>query len=78
MHTFKVVKERFGWAVHLGDGMITPFWSQALAIREAGRLCESLRRHGAAAEVVIEEEVIGAAGTSDLAGSFGRDQAAWR
>ncbi len=56
MHTFRIVKERFGWAVRLGDRMSTPFWFQAPAIREAQRLSEALRRHGLVAEVVIEEE----------------------
>ncbi|HXQ46828.1 MAG TPA: hypothetical protein VN806_09440 [Caulobacteraceae bacterium] len=58
MHTYKVVKEPHGWAVRLGDGMCTPFWSKAKAIREAGRLCEALRLHGVAAEVVVEEEPV--------------------
>ncbi|HXQ16662.1 MAG TPA: hypothetical protein VN814_18770 [Caulobacteraceae bacterium] len=55
MHTFKVVREEFGWAVRLGPGMTTPFWSQAAALREANALCKSLRSHGVAAEVVVEE-----------------------
>ncbi len=56
MLTFKVVKEEYGWAVRLGRGMATPFWTQAAAIREAHQLCERMRGHGLAAEVVIEEE----------------------
>jgi hypothetical protein len=56
MHTFKVVKEPHGWAVRLGDGMCTPFWSRTQAIREANRLCEALRLHGVSAEVVVDEE----------------------
>ena len=55
MHTFKVVKEQHGWAVRLGHGMSTPFWSRVVAIQEANCLCEALRSHGEAAEVVIEE-----------------------
>jgi len=84
MHVFKVVKERFGWAVHFGHGMSTPFWSQDLALREANRLCEALRRHGVTTDVIIEEEVITATSTSDLEGSRGRHpfeanyHAAWR
>jgi hypothetical protein len=54
MHTFKVVEESYGWAVRLGDGMTTPFRSRALAIREANCLCQELRNHGEAAEVVIQ------------------------
>ena len=56
MHTFKVVKEPHGWAVRLGEGMCTPFWSRAKAIREAGRLCQALRLHGVSAEVIVVEE----------------------
>ena len=55
MHTFKVVREQFGWAVRLGAGMTTPFWSLAAALREANALCEGLRCHGVIAEVVVEE-----------------------
>ncbi len=55
MHTFKVVKEPHGWAVRLGGGMSTLFWSRALVIQEANCLCDALRSHGEAAEVVIEE-----------------------
>jgi hypothetical protein len=84
VYVFKVVKERFGWAVYFGDGVSTPFWSQALAVREANRLCAALRRHGVAADVIIEEEVITAARISDAGGSPRRDpveasyHAAWR
>jgi hypothetical protein len=56
MHTFKVVRERFGWAVQVGPAMTTPFWSRAAALREANLLCEGLRNHGVAAEVVEEED----------------------
>ena len=54
MHTFKVVKEPYGWAVRLNSGMVTPFWSWALAVQEANCLCDALRSHGVRAEVVIE------------------------
>ncbi len=54
MHTFKVVRESCGWSVRLGDGMTTPFWGRDLAIREANSLCDALRSHGQAAEVLIE------------------------
>jgi hypothetical protein len=56
MQTFRVAKEPFGWAVRVGTGVITPFWTLALAKSEAERLCERLRRHGVTAEVVIEDE----------------------
>ena len=55
MHTFRVVKEQHGWAVRLGEGMSTPFWTRALAVQEANCLCDGLRRHGQRAEVVVEE-----------------------
>ena len=54
MHTFKVVKEPYGWAVRVGNGVSTPFWSQAFAVREANCLCAGLCGHGENAEVVIE------------------------
>lgn len=52
--TFSVVKERYGWAVRTGECMTTPFWSRAVAIREAHCLADSLRRHGQVAHVIIE------------------------
>jgi len=54
MHTFKVVKQPVGWAIRLGDGMSTSFWSRDLAVQEANCLCEALRRHGQLAEVEVE------------------------
>jgi hypothetical protein len=54
MITFSVVKEQHGWAVRMGAAMTTPFWSRALAIREANCLAESIRRHGQIAHVIIE------------------------
>jgi hypothetical protein len=53
--TFKVVKERHGWAIRTGEEMMTPFWSRELAIREADRMAAGLSRHGALTEVYIEE-----------------------
>ena len=55
MITFNVVKERHGWTVRAGDCMTTPFWSRDSAIREANCLAETLRRHGAHAEVIVED-----------------------
>jgi hypothetical protein len=54
MITFKVVKERHGWAIRMGDGTMTPFWSSDLAVREANRLAATIRCHGECAEVIIE------------------------
>ena len=54
MHTFKVVKEPYGWAVRLGPCMSTPFRTRAGAIQGAEQLCASLRAHGQLAEVEVE------------------------
>lgn len=51
---FRVVKEPYGWAVRVGRGMMTPFWSRRLAIEHANGFAEALRRHGEPAEVIIE------------------------
>jgi len=64
MHTFKVVKEPFGWAVRVGEGMSTPFRSRELAVQEANCLCEALRRHGETAEVMVETSARAAASAS--------------
>lgn len=52
--SFRVVKEPYGWAVRLGEGMMTPFRSQMHAIEHAYGIAEALRRRGERAEVVIE------------------------
>jgi hypothetical protein len=57
MITFKVVRERHGWAIRTGEEMMTPFWSRELAIREVDRMAAGLNRHGAPTEVLIEEDV---------------------
>jgi hypothetical protein len=54
MITFNVVKEQYGWAIRMGDGTMTPFWSRDLAVREANRLAATIRCHGECAEVIIE------------------------
>lgn len=54
MIVFNVVKEEFGWAVRMGEGMTTPFRSMDLAIREANCLADAIRIHGACAQVVVE------------------------
>ena len=55
MITFNVVKEQHGWAVRMGECMMTPFWSRELAIQEANCLADSIRCHGECAEVVVED-----------------------
>jgi hypothetical protein len=55
MVTFKVVKERHGWAVRTGQQMTTPFWSRGLAIREADSMAANIRRHGMPTQVLIED-----------------------
>lgn len=54
MITFNVVKEKHGWAIRLGEGMTTPFWSRDLAVREAYCLAEAIGCHGERTEVVVE------------------------
>jgi len=54
MHTLRVVKEPFGWAVLLGPAMKSPFRTHAQAVREAECLCNELRRHGEPVEIFIE------------------------
>jgi len=54
MITFNVVKEKHGWAIRLGEGMATPFWSKDLAVREANCLAASIGCHGEHTEVVVE------------------------
>ena len=55
MHTFKVIKDSFGWTIMLGPGATSSFRTRAQAIRQANRLCDALRVHGEDAEVVVEE-----------------------
>ena len=54
MITFKVVKEQHGWAIRMGEGVTTPFWSRDSAIREAHCLAAAIRCHGERTEVIIE------------------------
>ncbi len=54
MIIFNVVKEQHGWAVRMGQRMTTPFWSKDLAVREANRLADGIRRHGEVTEVIVE------------------------
>jgi len=53
MITFKVVKEQYGWAIRMGEGVKTPFWSRDSAIREAHCLAIAIRCHGERAGVII-------------------------
>jgi D-aminopeptidase len=55
MITFSVVKEKYGWAIRLDERMTTPFRVRELAIREAKRLADAIRRHGECTEVVVED-----------------------
>ncbi len=54
MITFKVMKEQHGWAVRMGEGVMTPFWSRDSAIRQAHCLAAAIRCHGERTEVIIE------------------------
>lgn len=53
MIRFNVVKERYGWAIRMGECMTTPFWSRDMAVREANRLADAIGGHGERTEVVI-------------------------
>jgi len=53
--SFRVVQEPYGWAVRMGDGMMTPFRSKLLAVRHANGFADALRRCGEPVEVVVEE-----------------------
>ena len=54
MICFRVVKEPYGWAVRMGQGMMTPFRFRHHASEHATGFAEALRRRGERAEVVIE------------------------
>ena len=54
MIVFKVVKEKHGWSVRMGQRMSTPFWSRDMAVWEANRLAAGIRRHGELTEVIVE------------------------
>jgi len=62
MHTFRVIKDSFGWTIMLGPGVTSSFRTRAQAIRQANRLCDALRSHGEDVEVIVEDA--GATGVS--------------
>jgi alkanesulfonate monooxygenase SsuD/methylene tetrahydromethanopterin reductase-like flavin-dependent oxidoreductase (luciferase family) len=51
---FRVGREKHGWAIRIGDHMMTPFWSKPRAIDRAHHLANALRSHGQDVEVTIE------------------------
>lgn len=53
--SFRVVKEPYGWAVRMGEGMMTPFRSRASALEHATGCAANLREHGQPAEVILED-----------------------
>jgi len=55
MITFNVVKERYGWAIRMGERMAMPFRSGEMAVREANCLAAAILRHGKSAEVIVED-----------------------
>lgn len=59
MITFNVVKEQYGWAIRMGECMMTPFWSRELAVQEANRLADAIRSHGECTEVIVESDALG-------------------
>jgi hypothetical protein len=54
MISFRVTRETHGWAVRVGDHMVTPFWSKQKAIGRANDLAESVRWQGQQTEVTVE------------------------
>ena len=55
MICFQVVKEPYGWAVRMNEGVMTPFQSRRSAIEHANGFADALRGRGENAEVVIED-----------------------
>lgn len=53
--TFEVVKEPYGWSIRRDARMMTPVWCKALAVEQASRMVEVLRRHGAPAALRVED-----------------------
>ena len=53
--TFEVVKEAYGWAVRRDRQMMTPCWCKALAVDQARRMVDALRRHGERAEMRVSD-----------------------
>jgi hypothetical protein len=53
--TFEVVKEPYGWSIRRDARMMTPVWCKALAVQQASRMVAVLRRHGAPAELRIDD-----------------------
>ncbi len=51
----RVVKEPHGWAVRLGEGLMTPFRSCDRAVDHANGYAEALRAHGQVVEVLVEQ-----------------------
>jgi hypothetical protein len=53
--TFEVVKEPYGWSIRRDARMMTPVWCKAMAVEQANRMVAMLRRHGAPAELRIDD-----------------------
>jgi hypothetical protein len=53
--TFYVVKEPHGWAIRMGEGMTTPFWSKHMAVQAANSLARAIRCHGERTQVIIQD-----------------------
>lgn len=54
--SFRIVREPYGWAVRMGDGVMTPFESRQLALQHAQGFADVLRGCGERVEVVCDEE----------------------
>ena len=79
MITFYVVKEQHGWAIRMGERMMTPFWSRDMAVREANCLADAIRCHGECTEVMVEgaEPNERAKGSPDRTRLVARIELAW-
>ncbi len=53
--TFEVVKETYGWAIRRDRQMMSPVWCKALAVDQAQRMVDALRRHGERAEMKVSD-----------------------
>jgi len=58
MHTFRIVQEFSGWKIQLGSAMSAPCRSRALAIEQAERMAEAIRRHGEDVVVIVDPSAI--------------------
>jgi hypothetical protein len=58
MHTFMIVQESSGWKIQLGSAMSAPCKSQAMALEQAERMAEAIRRHGEKVVIIVDPSAI--------------------